>query len=388
MDHLSSCYFCGSALDDPLQEYPVVPEPFRTDEPTTATLCPTCHQKLDTVLEAVVDAADAERGAATSTPSTTGDDVISTTAVDDATPTDVESMADSGSEPDTTATSEGEDPSGAFGDAAGVAEADTATATEETDGPLAVDDAFADPEPGDREDGDRTEDITADDVASMAGDIDPSFVEEETDDEPESLRDEMEPDIPDEFDSGSDPLTDGTEDETADDGDDTDDAEDSENSTEVEDAMRPNVPSELQGNANPDTVGTADDDPLGGSEAVDAAAEEGGSAETAETDAASPNEPAETETSTAQTDAETGPDEGTPTDAGDESAPRVSISALEYNKVMRLLQNRQFPVEREEIETVAANAYDLSRSECAEVIDLAVDRGLIDESGSQLTRPE
>jgi hypothetical protein len=55
---------------------------------------------------------------------------------------------------------------------------------------------------------------------------------------------------------------------------------------------------------------------------------------------------------------------------------------------MRLLQNREFPVERAEIETVAANAYGLSQSECAEVIDLAVDRGLIDEDGANLVRSE
>jgi len=68
---------------------------------------------------------------------------------------------------------------------------------------------------------------------------------------------------------------------------------------------------------------------------------------------------------------------------------RTTLSALEYNKVMRLLQNREFPVDREEIETVATNAYDLRRSECAEVIDLAVDRGLIeeDEEDGQLRRP-
>jgi hypothetical protein len=65
----------------------------------------------------------------------------------------------------------------------------------------------------------------------------------------------------------------------------------------------------------------------------------------------------------------------------------VSISALEYNKVMRLLQNREFPVDRAEIETVAANAYGLAESDCAAVIDLAIDRGLLREEGGQLRRP-
>ncbi|MEF8814147.1 MAG: hypothetical protein V5A55_10060 [Halovenus sp.] len=73
-------------------------------------------------------------------------------------------------------------------------------------------------------------------------------------------------------------------------------------------------------------------------------------------------------------------------EAGDTA--EVSLSALEYNKVMRLLQNREFPVDRAEIETVATNAYDLSQSECAAVIDLAIDRGLLDETDGQLSRPE
>ena len=55
---------------------------------------------------------------------------------------------------------------------------------------------------------------------------------------------------------------------------------------------------------------------------------------------------------------------------------------------MLLLQNREFPVDRNEIETVAASAYDLSEAECAEVIDIAVDRELLIEEGAQLRKPE
>lgn len=74
---------------------------------------------------------------------------------------------------------------------------------------------------------------------------------------------------------------------------------------------------------------------------------------------------------------------------GDTSEQATStITALEYNKIMRLLQNREFPVERAEIVDVAASAYDLSAAECAEVIDLAVDRDLLDEDGGHLYRPE
>jgi hypothetical protein len=64
------------------------------------------------------------------------------------------------------------------------------------------------------------------------------------------------------------------------------------------------------------------------------------------------------------------------------------VSALEYNKVMRLLQNREFPVDRAEIEAVATSAYELSASECAAVIDTAVDRGLVAEQDGALVRPD
>jgi hypothetical protein len=66
----------------------------------------------------------------------------------------------------------------------------------------------------------------------------------------------------------------------------------------------------------------------------------------------------------------------------------TTVSALEYNKVMRLLQNREFPVDRTEIETIATSAYDLSASECGAVIDLAVDRGLVVERDGRLVRPD
>lgn len=102
--------------------------------------------------------------------------------------------------------------------------------------------------------------------------------------------------------------------------------------------------------------------------------------ESAEADSedAAPAGAAETETSD--------PSDDDSDDAGIDGRP--SISALEYNKVMRLLQNREFPVDRDEIVAVAASAYDLSEHDCAEVIELAIDRGLLEESGDQLVRPD
>jgi hypothetical protein len=61
MDHLSSCYFCGTAMDRPLQSYRVVPVELRDDDATTtATLCASCHTKLERVLGPVAEAVGAD----------------------------------------------------------------------------------------------------------------------------------------------------------------------------------------------------------------------------------------------------------------------------------------------------------------------------------------
>jgi len=69
--------------------------------------------------------------------------------------------------------------------------------------------------------------------------------------------------------------------------------------------------------------------------------------------------------------------------------PEQAVSSQKYNKVIRLLQNREFPVDRQEVITVATSAYGLRESECEQVIGRAVDRGLIDEDDEgRLVRPE
>jgi len=75
------------------------------------------------------------------------------------------------------------------------------------------------------------------------------------------------------------------------------------------------------------------------------------------------------------------------TSAGDDGT-EPTLSALEYNKVMRLLQNREFPVDRTEIVDLAASAYELTEPECEDVIDLAVDRGLVGQEAGTLVRPD
>jgi|GEM_PF-1161742 hypothetical protein len=62
----------------------------------------------------------------------------------------------------------------------------------------------------------------------------------------------------------------------------------------------------------------------------------------------------------------------------------VEITTREYRTLLRLLQNREFPVERAEIEAVAASAYGYSQAKCAAVIDAAVDRGRLTETDGML----
>jgi hypothetical protein len=88
-------------------------------------------------------------------------------------------------------------------------------------------------------------------------------------------------------------------------------------------------------------------------------------------------------------DGEAGRDDAAAGAESAEDAIRQSqLSRREFNKVIRLLQNREFPVDRQEFVIVASNAYDLGRSECGAVIDLAIERGIIAEEDGQLLRAE
>lgn len=77
MDRLASCYFCGDAVDAQLQEYPLVTSD-RIETGRTVVLCPSCRQKLTTVVEDVLDAA-IDSGSTTDGPSVDlGDDPLET----------------------------------------------------------------------------------------------------------------------------------------------------------------------------------------------------------------------------------------------------------------------------------------------------------------------
>ncbi|WP_436901638.1 hypothetical protein [Halovenus halobia] len=57
-----------------------------------------------------------------------------------------------------------------------------------------------------------------------------------------------------------------------------------------------------------------------------------------------------------------------------------------YGKVLRLLRNREFPMTREEIVTIATSAYELKARNVQQIIDESVDRGEFVETDGQLER--
>jgi len=54
---------------------------------------------------------------------------------------------------------------------------------------------------------------------------------------------------------------------------------------------------------------------------------------------------------------------------------------------MRMLSNRPFPVERSEVESMLANAYDLEREEIDAVLGHAVEEGRLVAENGQLREP-
>jgi len=80
-------------------------------------------------------------------------------------------------------------------------------------------------------------------------------------------------------------------------------------------------------------------------------------------------------------------DETDPTTA-DAGADDTTVTAPRaYNKVIRLLRNREFPMERDAVETLAASAYDLESHEAEAIVDHAIEHDELLEDGRQLRQP-
>jgi hypothetical protein len=360
MDHLASCYFCGTAMDDPLQDYRVVPAKLDGDAATTVTLCPSCQGKLERLLAPVAEATGgvtlavspgghggtAQRGHASADPPVAPPDAGTG-----------DSTAEGSTAEDSTAEGTGSDdvaagPEAARTDPEGAterADAEAGSGTAVDDGPDLVEvDGFEDPlEPP----------VARDSGGEADGGDDTPAVEGATDTPGLAPADPAEDSTDGDGDTG--PATGGSDTGEASPDDESDDGRpDSESGDGRPDSDGAEATGD--GPADPETT----DGPAGGADAAG-----GESATDGEGDSGQGRE------ASAEAD-------------GSDATARTSVTALEYNKVMRLLQNREFPVDREEIEVVAASAYELAQHECGEVIDLAIDRGLVAERDGKLVRPE
>ncbi len=68
-------------------------------------------------------------------------------------------------------------------------------------------------------------------------------------------------------------------------------------------------------------------------------------------------------------------------------ATEAARSPRAYSKVVRLLRNREFPMERTAVEELAAGAYDLESHEAEAIVDHAIDDGELVEERGVLERP-
>ncbi|SDK05801.1 hypothetical protein SAMN05216226_11613 [Halovenus aranensis] len=385
MTHLSSCYFCGDGLETPVQTYELA------DGTTTVSLCRTCREKLETVIAAA--------GAVPPTPATAPE--TGSAAEDDVSGSDNPTEQANGKETETDETPFEDDLSSLDEETPGGNE--TPSGAETT-----IEEETVVAETTVEETVDETED-TAEAVSAQA--TEPVGTDDAVDGvEEQSAGSEPGTADGDEMfdfeDSSDDALAEETLEPELDNGADLDDPLEGEELFAEEESLKEEADDSLgteMGDDSPEDNPTAaetgevtDDDPLAG-DSVETD-NEPASDDTADgpTDSPAPRESAETppeestdsQPGTGEPASETGKNGGNRAGKEHDTPAETTISALEYNRVMRMLQNRNFPVDRTEIEVVAANAYDLAESECAQVIDLAVDRGLLEERDGELYRPD
>lgn len=280
MSTLSSCYFCGTALDAPIDSYPVVPEEIPTDDEQTVSLCPTCQRKLHGILETALTSIE---------------------AVDSAGVTSEEFESHAEAVPDSD-------------------HDDTSTTATEAD---------QDMEPSGT--------ATPDDADAVAAEREPSTeIESDTTSE--------------ESDTAATESTDAGDAETATEKDTSDDETDSTADATAQSERVANEPSTTGAGEDPQAV----------------------------SDGASESAATEAESTDSESDGET-----------DETGGRPAIlSTSAAKKVIRLLQNREFPVKRGEFEAVASNAYDIPQEDCVDVLDALVSEGYVSEKRGNLVREE
>jgi hypothetical protein len=121
---------------------------------------------------------------------------------------------------------------------------------------------------------------------------------------------------------------------------------------------------------------SGESDPLSG---PDRAARNGASP------AASGTESDDTATTDSDDTATTDSDDAAGSSQSDSSETH-SEEPPEFRRVMRLLNNRTFPVDRTEFTELATGAYDLDEREVDRIVEYAVERGVLAVESGQLTR--
>ena len=97
------------------------------------------------------------------------------------------------------------------------------------------------------------------------------------------------------------------------------------------------------------------------------------------------NEPEPATAAEPDTSNEAAPSTG---DAASEAAAGGPQAPPSYRRAMRMLETRQFPLDRSEVESLLANAYDLETHELEAVLDHAVETGKLVEEDGQFRKPE
>ncbi|WP_229115540.1 hypothetical protein [Halapricum desulfuricans] len=98
-------------------------------------------------------------------------------------------------------------------------------------------------------------------------------------------------------------------------------------------------------------------------------------------DAGETTAPEERETADSEDVGETPADTTSQTATADDDFRRS-----EYNKVVRLLQNREFPVEIEEITVVARSAYGIDRDTTHAILNALIENEILEDRGDELVR--
>lgn len=160
--------------------------------------------------------------------------------------------------------------------------------------------------------------------------------------------------------------------------------------TERSDSRGSNAPMMAGGDPNGGLSEEASD-PVSGDHGDDrsrtADPETSGIADAADEEAGSPLREADAEDAGEREAAGDGTDAGD--EDGEENAGDDAAAAEEppqFRKVMRLLNNREFPVDRTEVEELASGAYDLDDDHVRDIIDYAVERGVLADDGGTLRR--